>query len=133
MSEFNLRIVTPHGIFFDDKAESLKVRTTEGDLLVLANHIDFVSMLPVGRGSFKVNGEVRDICVAGGLLRVEKEQVTVITHAIECSIDIDVIRAQEAKERAETKLKLASDERELEYLEFKLKKALNRLSSSKYD
>lgn len=133
MSEFNLRIVTPRGVFFEDKAENLKVRTTEGDLLILANHIDFVAMLPIGRGSYKVAGQVRDICVSGGLLRVEKEQVTVLAHAIEATADIDVLRAQEAKDRAEAKIKTTSDEKELEYLEFKLKKALNRLGSSKYE
>lgn len=129
MSEFNLRIVTPDGLFFDDKAESLKVRTTEGDLLVLAKHIDFVSILPIGKGALKVKGEAKDICIAEGLLRVEKEQVTLITHAIEYTDDIDVIRAQEAKKRVEDKMKVAVDQRELEYLEYKLKKALNRLSS----
>lgn len=129
MSEFNLRIVNPDGLFFDDKAESLKVRTTEGDLLILANHIDFVALLPIGKGAIKVKGQAKDICIAEGLLRVEKEQVTLITHAIEYADDIDIIRAQEAKKRAESKMKLTQDQRELEYLEYKLKKAINRISS----
>lgn len=128
MSEFNLRVVTPHGLFFDGKAESLKVRTTEGDLLILPNHIDFVAILPIGKGVLKTKGEARDVCIAEGLLRVEKHQVTLITHAIECTVDIDVIRAEEAKERAEDQIRKAKDERELKYLEYKLKKALNRLS-----
>ncbi len=129
MSEFNLRVVTPDGLFFDNKAESLKVRTTEGDLMVLANHIDFVSILPIGKGALKSKGEAKDICIAEGLLRVEKDQVTLITHAIEYTADIDIIRAQEAKKRVEDKMKQVSDQRELEYLEYKLKKALNRLSA----
>ena len=128
MSEFNLRVVTPHGLFFDGKAESLKVRTTEGDLLILPNHIDFVAILPIGKGVLKTKGEARDVCIAEGLLRVEKHQVTLITHAIEYTDDIDIIRAQEAKERAEDQIRKAKDERELKYLEYKLKKALNRLS-----
>ena len=129
MSEFNLRVVTPHGLFFDGKAESLKVRTTEGDLLILPNHIDFVAILPIGKGVLKTKGEARDVCIAEGLLRVEKNQVTLITHAIEYTDDIDIIRAQEAKARAEDRMKEAKDQRELEYLEYKLKKALNRLSA----
>lgn len=129
MSEFNLRVVTPDGLFFDGKAESLRVRTTEGDLLILANHIDFVSILPIGKGSLKVKGEAKDICIAEGLLRVEKHQVTLITHAMEYAADIDIIRAQEAKARVENKMKEAKDQKELEYLEYKLKKALNRLST----
>lgn len=129
MSEFNLRIVTPDGLFFDEKAESLKIRTTEGDLLILANHIDFVSILPIGKGALKAKGEAKDICIAEGLIRVEKHQVTLITHAIEYTDDIDIIRAQEAKARAEDRMKEAKDQRELEYLEYKLKKALNRLSA----
>ncbi len=129
MSEFNLRIVTPDGLFFDEKAESLKIRTTEGDLLILANHIDFVSILPIGKGALKAKGEAKDICIAEGLIRVEKHQVTLITHAIEYTDDIDIIRAQEAKARVEDRMKEAKDQRELEYLEYKLKKALNRLSA----
>lgn len=129
MSEFRLQIVTPNGIFFDDQAESLKVRTTEGDMQILAKHIDFVSVLPIGKGAIKVQGVTKELCIADGMVRVERDKVTLIAHAVEYCSDIDRMRAQQAKERAEAALKQATDKKELDYLEYKLKKALNRLST----
>ena len=45
MSAFSLKIVTPDGLIFDGQAEKVIVRTTAGDMAVLAKHIDCVAAL----------------------------------------------------------------------------------------
>ena len=45
MRPFPLKIVTPDGIVFDGDAESLTVRTTTGDVGILADHANLVAPL----------------------------------------------------------------------------------------
>lgn len=129
MSELNLRIVTPYELFFNDKVEGIIVRTTEGEMMVLPNHINFVSVLKVSKATIKQQGKYRDITLAGGLLQVTKEAVTVISHAAEFVDEIDLERAQKAKELLEERLKESKDAVETELLEFKLLKSINRINA----
>ena len=129
MSEFNLRIVTPTQLFFEDKAEGIIVRTTEGEMMVLANHIPLAANLVCCKASIKQNGSYRDITLAGGLLQVGREQVTIITHAAEFVDQIDLERAEKAKAIMEEKLQAADDDVQTRLLEHKLKKAINRINA----
>lgn len=129
MSEFNLRIVTPYKLFFDDRVEGIIVRTTEGEMMVLRDHINFVSILKISKATIKKNGQYRDITLAGGLLQVTKEHVTIISHAAEFVDELDLKRAEEAKEKLEKKIKESNEPVELELLEFKLRKSINRISA----
>ncbi|MDO4711379.1 MAG: ATP synthase F1 subunit epsilon [Peptostreptococcaceae bacterium] len=129
MSGFDLRIVTPYKLFFDDRVEGIIVRTTEGEMMVLRDHIDFVSILKIGKATIKQNGQYREITLAGGLLQVTKEHVTIISHAAEFVDEIDLKRAEEARDRLEKRIKESKEPVELELLEFKLRKSINRISA----
>ncbi len=131
MSEFRLRIVTPYGLFFDDMVEGVIVRTTEGEMMVLANHINFASILAVSKASIKQHGQYRELTLAGGLLEVGKEATTIISHAAEFVDEIDIERAKRAKETVEQKMKNAKSV-EMDLLEYKLKKSLNRIRAKEH-
>ena len=45
---FRLKVITPQKLFFDDETENVIVRTTVGDVGILAKHIDYVAVLPAG-------------------------------------------------------------------------------------
>ena len=51
MTSFPLKIVTPDGLVFDGQAEMVKVRTLEGDMAVMARHINCVAPLGMGRAT----------------------------------------------------------------------------------
>ena len=63
MMPFNLKIVTPDGLFFDGQAEQLIVRTITGDIGIMARHMNYLSPLGMGRavvisdGHFFVDSE----------------------------------------------------------------------------
>ena len=48
MANFKLRVVTPDRIFYDGEASFLSVRTTSGDVGILANHSRYVTPLVIG-------------------------------------------------------------------------------------
>lgn len=132
MSEFDLQIVTPDGLMFEGKAQKIIVRTTEGDVGILAKHTNYVAALSIGVARiFTAEGERKGAC-AGGMLSVTDGTVRIAASTFEWGEDIDVDRAKRAKEKAEKRLAQSKQsEFEHDLAEIKLKKSLARLNASK--
>jgi len=129
MKSFSLKIATPDGLVFDGEVESLLVRTTEGDVEILAGHADFLSALGIGRARITANGEKRFAAVSGGFVSVRKNEVNVVCTTFEFSDEIDINRAKLAKERAEDAIKSKKDSNAEALLKAKLSRALARISA----
>ena len=129
MTPFQLKIVTPYGAVFDGAAEELIVRTTSGDLGILAGHMDCVAPLGMGRATIVGDGKRRVGACCGGMLSVIGGNVTLVPTTFEWAEDIDVARAEASYLRAKETLdsKHASDT-ELRLAEARLKRALVRKS-----
>ena len=128
MSVFHLKIVTADGKFFDGEAERVLVRTIDGDIGILAHHINLVTALGYGEASVTVDGNTRRAACIGGLLFVMDNEVRLVPTTFEWAESIDVERAQRAKDAAEQMIRQnQSDKRELALAEAKLKRALVRL------
>lgn len=128
MRSFSLEIVTPDGLAYSGEAESLLIRTTDGDVEILAAHADFVAALAIGRARILKDGESRFASVQGGFITVEKGAVKVVATTFEFAESIDTERAKRAAENAEAKRAQASTARDLALAEARLKRALNRLN-----
>lgn len=129
MSTFPLTIVTPDGLLFEGEAERLRVRTIEGDVCILARHIDYATALGMGEAAVTIDGKVRRAACMGGLLSVTGGKMSLVPTTFEWADQIDAPRAQRAKERAETLLANRSkmDDQEFRLAEARLKRALVRL------
>ena len=104
MTPFHLKIVTPDGLIFDGEAEKLIVRTSGGDVCILARHMDYVAPLGMGMAIVEANGNRRTAACIGGMLSVVDGEVTLVPTTFEWSDKIDLARAEAAfqKEMAET-------------------------------
>ena len=133
MTSFPLKIVTPDGLEFEGMAEEVVVRTTSGDMGILAGHINCVAPLGMGRATFIINGQKRYAACIGGILSVSNGVVTLVPTTFEWSDEIDLARASSAEERAKQILadKNAS-KTDLTMAEAKLKRALVRKSVASY-
>lgn len=127
MTLFQLQIVTADGLFFDGQAESLLVRTIDGDVCILARHIDYVTALGMGEACVSVEGKVRRAACMGGMLAVTNGQVRVVASTFEWKEDIDVARAQSALERAQATLSSGASDEEKRFADAALKRAQVRL------
>lgn len=128
MKEFHLEIVTPDGLKFDGAAESLLVRTTEGDVEFLAGHADYFAALGTGRARIVAKGgEQRLAAASGGFVSVSRSGVKLVATTFEFAEEIDLARARAARERAEAAAEAAKDERELAVARAKLMRALSRI------
>ena len=104
MTQFPLKIVTPDGLQFDGMAESLTVRSTTGDLGILAGHINCAAPLGMGRATVVVDGQKRYAACIGGMVSVLDGKVTLMPTTFEWAEKIDMERAQRAYERAQAVL-----------------------------
>ena len=129
MATFHLTIVTPDGSFYDGEAEKLCLRSTTGELGILANHIDMVTALGMGEARITLNGETRKAACIGGMLAVTGGEVKVVATTFEWAEDIDVARAKAAEERARAVLEDKSrSDSDFKIAEARLKRALVRQS-----
>ena len=127
MTPFPLKIVTPDGLVYDGPAEELVVRTTAGDMGVLAGHENCVASLGMGRATVIVDGQRRYAACIGGMLSVMEGHVTLVPTTFEWADKIDAERAEQSLQRANRVLhdQNASDT-DLRLAEARLHRALVR-------
>ena len=130
MRSFKLDIVSPDGPLFSGDAERLLVRTTDGDVEILAGHTDLFATLGVGRVKLTAGDSVRYASASGGFLTVKGGSVTLAAITFEFADAIDQERAERAKERAEESIRTAKDDRALDAARAKLARAINRINVS---
>lgn len=127
MREFHLKIATPDGTEYDGMAESLLVRTSDGDVEILRGHTDLLASVATGRVRLRYSGTERYASASGGFLCVTKDGVSLVPITFEFADEIDIKRAQASKERAEELLRNARDAAATSAAEAKLSRALNRI------
>ena len=127
MTSFPLKIVTPDGLDYDGQAEEVIVRTTSGDLGILAGHINCVAPLGMGQATIITDGKKRCAACIGGMLSVVGGSVTLVPTTFEWSDEIDTARAEASYQRAQNVLhsKDASDT-DIRLAEARLRRALVR-------
>ena len=129
MKEFSLQIVTPDKTVMDGKAISLLIRTTTGDVEILAGHTDLLAALGTGRARIRTaDGMDTFASVSGGFLSVSDGVVRIAATTFEMASELDLKRAEAAKEKAEQAIKEAKNSTEIDLAKAKLARALTRIS-----
>lgn len=133
MTSFPLKIVTPDGLIFDGSAEKVIVRTITGDMAVMARHINCVCPLGMGRAVVESDGKRRTAACIGGMLNVIDGTVTLVPTTFEWAENIDLDRAESARQRAQEILdQRKEDDTALKMAEAKLRRALVRKSVAQH-
>ena len=129
MNTFSLTIVTPDGMQFDAQAESLIVRTTTGDMGIMAGHINCVAPLGMGMATVVIDGKKRHGACIGGMVSVLNDQVKLVPTTFEWAEDIDLSRTEKSESRARKILQdKDSGEIDIRLAEARLRRALIRKS-----
>ena len=130
MTPFKLQILTPDKLFFDGETDNVIVRTTVGDKGILARHEEYVAALPIGKLKVRINGNFRTAAVSEGTVKVSKDKTVILVQSCEWADEIDLERANAAKQRAEERMKaLQKEDKEYLIAEYKLKRAINRIET----
>src|SRR4030042_5285269 len=126
--QFTLDIVTLKKVAFNEKIKSVNAPGTEGYFSILVNHTPFVSSLKPGVIRVtRENGDTLTFSTSGGFLMTDGKKVILLADAVERPEEIDLARAQAARERAEKRLAEKTPARDMDRARLALLRALNRL------
>ena len=125
--DFRLEVISPDRIFFDDMVDKVELRTTEGDIGILKGHIPLTAIVAPGIMKIKMSGEEKEAALHDGFIEILKDKVTVLAESCEWPEEIDINRANEAKIRAERRLKSGDNGVNESRAELSLRRALTRI------
>jgi F-type H+-transporting ATPase subunit epsilon len=132
--KIRLRVVTPTRLVLDEDVDEVTAHGELGEFGVLPDHIAFLSTLVAGELSYKQGATKKLLAVGGGYTEVLDNVMTVLAPTAEFAAEIDVARAQRAKERAEKQLaQLNQEEKDWQTAETALQRALVRLQVASKD
>ena len=133
MTAFTLKIVTPDGLEYEGQAEEVIVRTTSGDMGILAGHTNCIAPLGMGRAMVVKDGKPRYAACIGGMVSVLNGEVRIVATTFEWADEIDVPRAENSEKRAREMLNnQAATDTDLRLAEARLKRALVRKHAAQH-
>ena len=127
-SHLALEIVTPDRAVVHEQVDEVEAPGAAGYFGVLPGHTPMLALLQVGVLWYRKGAEKTYLSVAGGVAEVTPDRVIVLAQIAERAEDIDVDRAQAAKQRAEQRLASHQRDMDLERARVSLMKALTRLN-----
>ena len=124
---FELEIVTPDKMVVRDTAEEMQIPGKDGYLGILPHHAPLITELAVGEITYRKANITHHLAVAWGFAEVLPDRVTILAETAERAEDVDVSRAQTAKDRAENRLVAGNTEEDFTKANGDLKRAETRL------
>lgn len=131
MDTFGLKIIASDRVFYEGRCRKLILPAPDGEMGILANHENMVIAVTVGDARMEIEeGNWVDVAVGAGFAEVVNNRVTVLVDTAERPEEIDVRRAEEAKERAEEQMRQKQSIKEYYRTQASLARAMNRLKVS---
>ena len=127
INDFTLKIITPDRIFYEKPVKMVEFNTVEGEIGVLPGHIPMTVIIKPGVLTITEEDGSKEAALHAGFAEILQNQVTILAEIIEWPEEIDGTRAQEAKERAEERLRTKEPETDTARAEIALRRALTRI------
>ena len=125
--KLNLEVITPERLVLRESVDEVVVPGLDGELGILPEHTPLISQLQTGVLTYRQGGATQQMHVSGGFVEVQPDRVSVLSDVAERPEEIDLERAQRAKERAEQRLKGQGDDQDFPRAELKLQRAMIRI------
>ena len=126
---FTLKIITPDRVFFEDEVSMVEFNTVEGEVGIYREHIPMTMIVAPGILTITKGDEVKEAALHAGFTEVLPDQVTVLAEIIEWPGEIDVHRAEDAKARAEERIRENAPGTDMRRAEMSLKRAVARIET----
>lgn len=128
MPTFQLQVMTQERTVVSIEVEYVQLPGIEGTFGILRGHAPLLAPLGIGILEFgPLEGKRRKIALGGGFLDMHDDQLTILAKTAELAEEIDILRAREAKERAERRLAERRDDLDFNRARLALQRALLRL------
>ena len=127
-NDFTLKIITPDRVFYEKPVKMVEFNTVEGEIGVLPGHIPMTVIIKPGVLTITEEDNSREAALHAGFAEILQNQVTILAEIIEWPEEINATRAQEAKERAEERLRTKDVGTDVSRAEIALKRAVTRIN-----
>ena len=124
---FYLEIIASDRKFFTGECEEMVFPAIDGSRGILPGHEAMITPLEAGEMKFKVNGQWKYAAVSEGFVEIMPNNVILLADTVELPEEIDINRANEAKLRAQEKLRQKQSIKEYYQTQASLNRAMNRL------
>ena len=127
MSPVRVDIVTAERVVYSEDVDIVVAPGSQGELGILPHHAPLMTTLEPGELRVRKGGEEYSLAISGGFLEVRPDRVIVLANAAERADEIDVARAEAAKERARERIGHPAAGVDLSNAEASLRRALARI------
>ncbi len=117
-------------VYTEDGVDEVIAPGIEGELTVLPHHAPLLTLIKPGIIRLVKGSDETDVAITGGFLEVRDDRVTILADAAERAEEIDTVRAEEARRRAERTLEEREDTEDLVAAAASLQRSLLRLRAS---
>jgi F-type H+-transporting ATPase subunit epsilon len=126
-AKYNLEIITPERTFFNGEVESVIIPTSDGYMSIWKMHEPMVIALSIGVMKLSIDGEWKECTTSAGFAEIRPDETVIFSQAVEWPEEIDIRRAQEAKEQAEERMRQKQSYQEYMQNQISLARAMVRL------
>ena len=107
-----LEIVTPEGVTYSEDVEMVTLPGSEGEMGIYPNHVALMTQVAAGEVTARRQGRDEWVAVGDGFVEITGERVAILTDMAIKAENIDEVKAEEARKRAEARLseKLGDEE-----------------------
>lgn len=131
MASFSLQVITSNRIFYDDRALMVVLPGADGEMGLMAHHENMVVAVDSGVIRIqKLDGTWIEAAVSSGFASIANNRIKVIVYSAERPEEIDIHRAEEAKERAQERLRQKQSIEEYHMSSASLARAMARLKEA---
>lgn len=127
-NKFELKIITPDRIFYEGEATMVEFNTTEGEIGVYKAHVPTTVIIAPGVLTITDGEERRDAALHSGFVEILQEKVTIMAEVVEWPKEIDLERAEEARDRAQERLASKAPGTDIARAEASLRRAMARIN-----
>ena len=124
---FDLEIISPERIFYKGEASFVELTTSEGEVGIYKNHVPMTNVIVPGIVTIHEADGIKEAAVHSGFMVILQDSIKIMAEVAEWPDEIDENRANEAKIRAERRLKEGGSGVDMLRAEAALKRSLTRL------
>jgi F-type H+-transporting ATPase subunit epsilon len=126
-STLRLEIITPEGTAYSEDVELVTMPGIAGEFGVYPEHVHLMTQMVPGEITVRRNGRDSYIASGGGLIEVTADRVSILTDLAIAADRIDEAKAEEARLRAEARLREKLSDEEVATVNASLARALAEL------
>ena len=124
---FSLKIITPDRMFYEGQVSMVEFNTTEGEIGIYKKHVPTTVIISPGILTITETDGTKEAALHAGFAEILQDEVVIMAEIVEWPEEIDLKRAEAARERAEERLRSKTPETEVLRAETALQRALARI------